>query len=72
MAKSPTSREADPLPRWIRPQLTRLVDAAPEGYLGIDRGIVGGCGIPTCHEEDVIELTYGCICRAVADEFCRQ
>jgi cobalamin biosynthesis protein CobW len=39
------------------------------GNLGIDRGIIGGCGIPTCSEEDVIELANGCICCTVADEF---
>ncbi|HEU0216862.1 MAG TPA: cobalamin biosynthesis protein CobW [Stellaceae bacterium] len=39
------------------------------GNLGIDRGIIGGCGIPTCREEDVIELANGCICCTVADEF---
>lgn len=39
------------------------------GSLGIDRGIIGGCGIPTCREEDVIELANGCICCTVADDF---
>ena len=39
------------------------------GNLGIDRGIIGGCGIPTCREEDVIELANGCICCTVADDF---
>ena len=39
------------------------------GSLGIDRGIIGGCGIPTCSEEDVIELANGCICCTVADDF---
>jgi cobalamin biosynthesis protein CobW len=39
------------------------------GGLGIDRGIIGGCGIPTCREEDVIELANGCICCTVADDF---
>src|SRR5271156_7245273 len=39
------------------------------GSLGIDRAIIGGCGIPTCREEDVIELANGCICCTVADEF---
>ncbi len=39
------------------------------GTLGIDRGIIGGCGIPTCREEDVIELANGCICCTVADDF---
>ena len=39
------------------------------GNLGIDRGIIGGCGIPICREEDVIELANGCICCTVGDEF---
>jgi cobalamin biosynthesis protein CobW len=39
------------------------------GNLGIDRGIIGACGIPTCREEDVIELANGCICCTVADDF---
>jgi cobalamin biosynthesis protein CobW len=39
------------------------------GNLGIDRAVIGGCGIPTCREEDVIELANGCICCTVADEF---
>src|SRR5271155_5662530 len=39
------------------------------GSLGIDREIIGGCGIPTCREEDVIELANGCICCTVADDF---
>ena len=39
------------------------------GSLGIDRAIIGGCGLPTCREEDVIELANGCICCTVADDF---
>ena len=39
------------------------------GSLGIDRGIIGGCAIPSCREEDVIELANGCICCTVADDF---
>jgi CobW/HypB/UreG, nucleotide-binding domain len=39
------------------------------GSLGIDRAIIGGCGIPTCREEDLIELANGCICCTVADDF---
>src|ERR1700760_1034610 len=31
------------------------------GNLGIDRAVIGGCGIPTCREEDVIEVANGCI-----------
>ena len=39
------------------------------GDLGVDRGILGGCGIESCREEDVIELANGCICCTVADDF---
>jgi cobalamin biosynthesis protein CobW len=39
------------------------------GDLGVDRAILGGCGIPECPEEDVIELANGCICCTVADDF---
>ena len=33
MARPVTGRHiaAEPLPQWVRPQLTQLVDAAPEG-----------------------------------------
>ncbi|AIJ54769.1 protein CobW [Brucella abortus F6/05-3] len=39
------------------------------GALGVDGGILKGCGIETCREEDVIELNNGCICCTVADDF---
>ncbi|MCZ6840577.1 MAG: cobalamin biosynthesis protein CobW [Alphaproteobacteria bacterium] len=39
------------------------------GDLGIDREIVNGCGIEGCDENDVIELSNGCICCTVADDF---
>ena len=39
------------------------------GDLGVDRAILGGCGIEDCREEDVIELANGCICCTVADDF---
>ena len=35
------------------------------GDLGVDGGILKGCGIETCREEDVIELNNGCICCTV-------
>jgi ATP-dependent DNA ligase len=31
MPRSSAPREASELPRWVRPQLTELVDTAPEG-----------------------------------------
>ena len=39
------------------------------GDLGVDRALLGGCGIEGCAEEDVIELANGCICCTVADDF---
>lgn len=39
------------------------------GDLGIDRAILGGCGVPGCREEDIVELANGCICCTVADDF---
>ena len=39
------------------------------GDLGVDGEIVKGCGIEGCAEEDVVELSNGCICCAVADDF---
>ncbi|MGB0570888.1 MAG: cobalamin biosynthesis protein CobW [Alphaproteobacteria bacterium] len=39
------------------------------GELGIDRGIVEGCAIPGCDDDDVVELANGCICCTVADDF---
>ncbi|NKB50603.1 MAG: cobalamin biosynthesis protein CobW [Alphaproteobacteria bacterium] len=39
------------------------------GDLGVDGEIVNGCGIEDCDEDDVIELSNGCICCTVADDF---
>ena len=39
------------------------------GDLGVDKALLGGCGIAGCGEEDVIELANGCICCTVADDF---
>jgi cobalamin biosynthesis protein CobW len=39
------------------------------GDLGVDRGIVEGCGLQGCEPEDVVELANGCICCTVADDF---
>jgi len=39
------------------------------GDLGVDADILKGCGDETCSEDDVVELTNGCICCTVADEF---
>ncbi|MGH1457626.1 MAG: cobalamin biosynthesis protein CobW [Paracoccaceae bacterium] len=39
------------------------------GDLGVDGDILKGCGDETCAEEDVMELSNGCICCTVAEDF---
>ncbi len=39
------------------------------GDLGVDGDILKGCGDETCTEDDIMELSNGCICCTVADEF---
>lgn len=39
------------------------------GELGVDGGLLKGCGIDNCHDDDVIELNNGCICCTVAEDF---
>ena len=39
------------------------------GNLGVDGDIVKGCGDAACNDEDIMELSNGCICCTVADEF---
>jgi cobalamin biosynthesis protein CobW len=39
------------------------------GDLGVDGDILKGCGDETCREEDIMELSNGCICCTVADDF---
>jgi len=39
------------------------------GDLGVDGEILKGCGVETCTEDDVMELSNGCICCTVADDF---
>jgi cobalamin biosynthesis protein CobW len=39
------------------------------GDLGVDGDVLKGCGAENCTEEDIIELTNGCICCTVADDF---
>ncbi|BCH62909.1 cobalamin biosynthesis protein CobW [Agrobacterium vitis] len=39
------------------------------GDLGVDGDVLKGCGAETCTEDDIIELTNGCICCTVADDF---
>ena len=39
------------------------------GDLGVDRELLAGCGVENCRAEDIVELTNGCICCTVADDF---
>ncbi len=39
------------------------------GDLGIDGAILKSCGIESCSEENIVELTNGCLCCTVADDF---
>ena len=39
------------------------------GDLGVDGEVLKGCGAETCTEDDIVELTNGCICCTVAEDF---
>jgi cobalamin biosynthesis protein CobW len=39
------------------------------GDLGVDGDVLRGCGAEACSDDDIIELTNGCICCTVADDF---
>ncbi|MCP4072261.1 MAG: cobalamin biosynthesis protein CobW [Hyphomicrobiales bacterium] len=39
------------------------------GDLGVDGEVLKGCGEETCTQDDIVELTNGCICCTVADDF---
>jgi cobalamin biosynthesis protein CobW len=39
------------------------------GDVGVDGEILKGCGIDACPEENIVELSNGCICCTVADDF---
>ncbi|PZX19081.1 cobalamin biosynthesis protein CobW [Palleronia aestuarii] len=39
------------------------------GDLGVDGDILKGCGDATCTDDDVMELSNGCICCTVAEDF---
>jgi cobalamin biosynthesis protein CobW len=39
------------------------------GDVGIDGDVLKGCGNAACPEENIVELSNGCLCCTVADEF---
>jgi cobalamin biosynthesis protein CobW len=39
------------------------------GDVGVDGEILKSCGIDSCPEENIVELSNGCICCTVADDF---
>ncbi|MGQ0456701.1 MAG: cobalamin biosynthesis protein CobW [Hyphomicrobium sp.] len=39
------------------------------GDVGVDGAILKSCGVESCPEENIVELTNGCICCTVADDF---
>jgi cobalamin biosynthesis protein CobW len=39
------------------------------GDVGVDGDILKSCGATSCPEENIVELTNGCICCTVADDF---
>ncbi|MBI1418687.1 MAG: cobalamin biosynthesis protein CobW [Limimaricola sp.] len=39
------------------------------GDLGVDGDILKGCGSEVCSEDDIVELSNGCICCTVAEDF---
>jgi cobalamin biosynthesis protein CobW len=39
------------------------------GDVGVDGSILRSCGIDNCPEENIIELTNGCLCCTVAEDF---
>jgi cobalamin biosynthesis protein CobW len=39
------------------------------GDLGVDGDLLKGCGDATCSDDDILELSNGCICCTVAEDF---
>lgn len=39
------------------------------GDLGVDGGLLRGCGFEACRDDDIMELNNGCICCTVAEDF---
>jgi cobalamin biosynthesis protein CobW len=54
----------------LKPQGRRLAVLVNEfGDLGIDGDILKGCADANCPEDAIVELTNGCLCCTVADDF---
>ena len=54
----------------LNPQGRRLAILVNEfGDLGIDGEILKGCADANCPEDAIVELTNGCLCCTVADDF---
>ena len=39
------------------------------GSVGVDGEVLENCGIESCPEENIVELSNGCLCCTVADDF---
>ena len=39
------------------------------GSVGVDGEVLKNCGIESCPEENIVELSNGCLCCTVADDF---
>ena len=39
------------------------------GSVGVDGEVLRSCGIESCPEENIVELSNGCLCCTVADDF---
>ncbi len=39
------------------------------GTIGVDGGLLKGCGIEACPDDNIVELSNGCLCCTVADDF---
>ena len=54
----------------LNPDGRRLAVIVNEfGDVGVDGEILKGCAIPDCPAENILELSNGCICCTVADDF---
>jgi cobalamin biosynthesis protein CobW len=39
------------------------------GEMGVDGELLRNCGVPECSEDDIVELSNGCLCCTVAEDF---